>query len=96
MHWSIDRRVLEMAAYIVEHKETVRGAAAQFGCSKSTVHKYMTGRLEALDSGLYAQVRKVLDVNKAERHLRGGLATKQKYLGEMHLNEDRKEKALPP
>lgn len=82
MHWSIDTRVREIAVYIVEHRETVRGAAAHFGCSKSTVHKYMTRRLERLDPGLYADVRKVLDVNKAERHIRGGMATKQKYRGE--------------
>lgn len=89
MHWSIDRRVLEIAEYIVDHGETVRGAAAHFGCSKSTVHKYMTVRLEQLDPTLYAHVRKVLDVNKAERHIRGGRATRQKYLGEMFLSEEK-------
>ena len=75
----IDRRVVEIAEYIVEKRETVRGAARHFGCSKSTVHKYMTDRLETLDAGLYTQVRQILDLNKAERHLRGGLATKNKY-----------------
>lgn len=75
----IDRRVVEIAEYIVENKDTVRGAARHFGCSKSTVHKYMTERLETLDGGLYEQVRKILDQNKAERHIRGGLATKYKY-----------------
>jgi len=75
----IDRRVVEIAEYIVERKETVRGAARYFGCSKSTVHKYMTDRLEPLDVELYTQVRYILDLNKAERHIRGGLATKNKY-----------------
>ena len=75
----IDERVLEIAAYIVENNETVRGTAARFGCSKSTVHKYMTRRLEQLDPSLYCDVRKVLDVNKAERHIRGGMATRKKY-----------------
>lgn len=79
VYTDIDRRVVEIAEYIVERKETVRGAAGHFGCSKSTVHKYMTERLESLNPALYEQVRKVLDLNKAERHLRGGLATKRKY-----------------
>lgn len=75
----IDRRVVEIAEYIVEKKDTVRGAAQHFGCSKSTVHKYMTERLEHLNPVLYGQVRSVLDLNKAERHIRGGMATKMKY-----------------
>ena len=75
----IERRVVEIAEYIVEKKETVRGAAKHFGCSKSTVHKYMTERLEEQNPQLYEQVRSVLEVNKAERHIRGGLATKMKY-----------------
>ena len=75
----IDRRVVEIAEYIVEKRDTVRGAAKHFGCSKSTVHKYMTDRLETLDAELYASVRQILDLNKAERHIRGGLATKKKY-----------------
>ena len=75
----IERRVIEIAEYIVEQKETVRGAAKHFGCSKSTVHKYMTERLEDQNPQLYEQVRSVLEVNKAERHIRGGLATKMKY-----------------
>ena len=75
----IERRVIEIAEYIVERKATVRDAAGYFGCSKSTVHKYMTERLEHQNPELYEQVRKVLDLNKAERHIRGGLATKMKY-----------------
>lgn len=79
VHAEIDERVLEVAAYIVESKDTVRGAAQHFGCSKSTVHKYMTERLERLNPALYVQVRQVLDLNKAERHIRGGMATRKKY-----------------
>lgn len=75
----IDERVVEIAEYIVENRETVRGAAKHFGCSKSTVHKYMTDRLEMIQPALYESVRKVLDFNKAERHIRGGMATKMKY-----------------
>ena len=78
----IGRKVLEIGEFIAQNRETVRGAAAHFGCSKSTVHKYMTDRLEALDPGLYRQVRDVLEVNKAERHIRGGQATRRKYAGE--------------
>ena len=79
MYDDIDRRVMEIAVYIAERNETVRGTAAKFGLSKSTVHKYVTRRLEELDPKLYAQVRHVLDQNKAERHIRGGMATKHKY-----------------
>ncbi|MBQ3010313.1 MAG: sporulation transcriptional regulator SpoIIID [Oscillospiraceae bacterium] len=75
----IDRRVVEIAEYIVERRDTVRGAAQHFGCSKSTIHKYMTERLQTLDGELYLQVRGILDLNKAERHIRGGLATRNKY-----------------
>ena len=79
VHTDIDGRVVEIAEYIVEKRETVRGAAKHFGCSKSTVHKYMTERLEHLHPELHRQVREVLEQNKAERHIRGGMATKMKY-----------------
>ena len=79
VHTDIDGRVVEIAEYIVERRETVRGAAKHFGCSKSTVHKYMTERLEHLHPELHRQVREVLEQNKAERHIRGGMATKMKY-----------------
>ena len=82
MKCDIDERVLNIAAFILERRETVRGAAAYFGCSKSTVHKYMTMRLERLNPQLYEGVRQVLDQNKAERHIRGGMATKEKYCNE--------------
>ena len=69
-----------LAEYILETAGTVRSAAAWFGISKSTVHKDVTERLAQINSGLASEVRKVLDVNKQERHIRGGLATKEKYL----------------
>lgn len=78
----IDARVCDLAVYIIEHRATVRTAAKQFGVSKSTVHKDLTERLPRLDPGLYRQVRALLDLNKAERHIRGGLATRRKYKGE--------------
>lgn len=67
--------------YIIENKATVRSAAARFGISKSTVHKDLTERLPRLNPALYRQVRQLLDINKAERHIRGGLATRRKYKG---------------
>ena len=67
--------------YIIENKSTVRAAAAQFGISKSTVHKDITERLVKVNPALYRQVRELLDLNKAERHIRGGLATRRKYKG---------------
>ena len=75
-----DRSVL-LGTYIVENNVTVRACAAQFGISKSTVHKDVTNKLRNCDKDLYNQVREVLEKNKAERHLRGGAATKEKYLG---------------
>ncbi len=75
----IEERVLEIAAYILEHNATVRDAAKAFQVSKSTVHKDMSERLPALNKKIAGDVRKVLDNNKAERHLRGGKATCLKY-----------------
>ena len=75
----IEERTIEIANYIIECNATVRQAAKTFGVSKSTVHKDCTERLGRLNPGLAKQVRKVLDVNKSERHIRGGLATKEKY-----------------
>lgn len=75
----IQKRVLEICAYILETQATVRQAAQVFGVSKSTVHKDMTERLPSLNKDLAQQVKKVLDFNKAERHLRGGEATRKKY-----------------
>ena len=76
----IEERAMEVANYIIENNATVRQAAKQFGISKSTVHKDCSDRLQLINPALATEVRKVLDVNKAERHIRGGLATKEKYL----------------
>ena len=72
-------RAVRLGEYILEHKATVRAAANQFGISKSTVHKDLQERLPQLDPSLYPQVREVLETNKQERHIRGGMATKHKY-----------------
>ena len=76
---SIEERAVEIAAYIVEHGATVRAAAAHFGVSKSTVFKDLTERLRTLNPALWRRVKAVLERNKAERHLRGGEATRRKY-----------------
>lgn len=76
---SIEERACTLAKYIIETKDTVRGAAKKFGISKSTVHKDVSQRLLNINYALAIEVRKVLDENKAERHIRGGMATKQKY-----------------
>jgi putative DeoR family transcriptional regulator (stage III sporulation protein D) len=75
----IAERVINISNYIVKNKATVRQAAKCFGVSKSTVHQDVTKKLEKIDRGLAKQVRMVLDINKEERHIRGGLATKSKY-----------------
>lgn len=82
MHTNIEQRAYDLAVYIIENRATVRSAARQFGISKSTVHKDLTERLEKINPGLYRQVRQLLDINKAERHIRGGMATRRKYKGE--------------
>jgi putative DeoR family transcriptional regulator (stage III sporulation protein D) len=79
---NIEERACEVAAYIIETKATVRAAAKKFGISKSTVHKDLSERLRFYNQALYAAVKEVLDENKAERHLRGGMATRRKYKGE--------------
>lgn len=76
----IEERAVEIAYYIIEHKATVRQTAKEFGVSKSMIHKDCTDRLEQINPTLAQSVRKVLDVNKQERHIRGGLATREKYL----------------
>ena len=80
MKGNIEERACELAAYIIENRTTVREAARRFGISKSTVHKDVTERLAQINPGLAKEARKVLDVNKSERHIRGGLATREKYL----------------
>ena len=81
MHANIEERACDLAVYIFENKTTVRKAAKHFGISKSTVHKDLTERLRTVNPALYSEVRQVLDLNKAERHIRGGMATKRKYKG---------------
>ena len=81
MRTDIEERACDLALYIIENQATVRTAAKQFGISKSTVHKDLSQRLPAFNRSLYLQVRQVLDVNKAERHIRGGIATRRKYKG---------------
>lgn len=76
----IEERAVEIANFIIQEKATVRQTAKKFGVSKSTVHKDVTDRLLQVNPELASQARKVLDVNKSERHIRGGLATKEKYL----------------
>ena len=80
MRQYIEERAISIGQYIIDNNATVRQAAKQFGVSKSTVHKDVTDRLEEINSNLANQARKVLDINKSERHIRGGMATKEKYL----------------
>lgn len=80
MEGCIEERVVEIARYIVEHKATVRETAKAFGISKSTVHKDVTERLPRINKTLSEAAREVLDINKSERHIRGGMATREKYL----------------
>lgn len=76
---TIEERACDLAVYMIETGATVRKAAAHFGISKSTVHKDIQQRLRKYNPNLYKQVRKILDLNKQERHIRGGLATQRKY-----------------
>ncbi len=75
----IEQRAAELAQYIIDNNATVRSAANIFNVSKSTVHKDVHERLKKINPALYREVQKVLEVNKAERHIRGGLATREKY-----------------
>lgn len=77
----MEARACDLAEYLLANNTTVRDAAKQFGVSKSTVHKDLTERLEKINPALYQQVRQLLDRNKAERHIRGGMATRRKYKG---------------
>ena len=78
----MEERAERLAQYIIENRTTVRAAAQKFGISKSTVHKDISERLPQFNRVLYQQVKEVLEVNKAQRHLRGGIATRKKYRGE--------------
>ena len=77
----MEARACDLAEYLLANNATVRAAAKPFGVSKSTVHKDLTERREKIDPALYQQVRQLLDRNKAERHIRGGMATRRKYKG---------------
>ena len=79
MSETLEDRACELAVYIIETGATVRAAAKQFRISKSTVHKDLQQRLRQCNRSLYEQVRQVLDLNKQERHIRGGMATQRKY-----------------
>ena len=78
-NYSIEERAINLAHYIIDSKDTVRGTAKKFGISKSTVHKDVSERLQKINPALAHEVRLILDENKAERHIRGGMATKLKY-----------------
>ncbi len=79
---TMEKRACELAVYMIETGATVRATAQHFGISKSTVHKDLSQRLRQYNYSLYLQVREILDTNKRERHIRGGLATRRKYKGE--------------
>ncbi len=76
----VEERAVELGEYITENNATVRATAKKFGISKSTVHTDVSSRLKKANPALYSEVRKVLENNKAERHIRGGMATRNKYL----------------
>jgi len=78
---NMEERALQLAQYIIENRATVRSAAIKFGVSKSTVHKDLSERLPAFNRPLYLQAKAVLEENKAQRHIRGGIATRKKYKG---------------
>lgn len=82
MKGNIEERAVALAQYIIEHRATVRAAAGKFGISKSTVHKDLSERLPWLNQTLYREAKAILEENKAERHIRGGIATRKKYKGE--------------
>ena len=79
MRDDLERRARELAVYLIERRTTIRDAAKHFSVSKSTVHKDLSERLREIDRSLYVQVKEILEQNKAERHLRGGDATRRKY-----------------
>ena len=78
----MEERACELALYLIENRATVRAAAKKFGISKSTVHKDLSERLPVYNRALYLQVKEILEENKAQRHIRGGMATRRKYKGE--------------
>ncbi|MBS5047461.1 MAG: sporulation transcriptional regulator SpoIIID [Firmicutes bacterium] len=81
MKGNMEERAAALALYLIENRTTVRAAAKKFGISKSTVHKDLSERLPVYNRTLYLQVKEILEENKAQRHIRGGLATRRKYKG---------------
>ncbi len=79
MKGAVEERAIELGEYILENKTTVRAAAKKFHISKSTVHKDVSDRLQTVNPQLYGEVRRILEINKAQRHIRGGIATREKY-----------------
>ncbi|MDD7772679.1 MAG: sporulation transcriptional regulator SpoIIID [Faecousia sp.] len=91
MREDMEQRACDLAVYIIENRTTVRAAAKKFGISKSTVHKDLSERLQYLNRPLYLQVKQIMQINKAERHIRGGMATREKYRNQLtkcHEKED--------
>ena len=82
---ALDKRCIKFAKYIINNTTTVRATAKKFGISKSTVHKDVSVRLKKLDFELYEKVHKILEINKKERHIRGGIATRKKYKGKWNF-----------
>lgn len=78
----VEQRAVELGEYIIQSKATVRKTAKKFGISKSTVHKDVSERLKKVNTQLYREVKSVLEINKAQRHIRGGMATRRKYKGD--------------
>lgn len=96
MYAYIEERVINVAEYIVEHGATVRAAASKFGISKSTVHHDMQVRLKGIDADMAERVRTILDKNKSERHIRGGMATYIKYKGKSAAKSNKELKKNKP
>ena len=88
MKGAVEERAVELGEYIIENNATVRAAAKKFHISKSTVHKDVSDRLQTVNPQLYGRVRRVLEVNKAQRHIRGGIATREKYRHEADGEEE--------
>ena len=92
MKGAVEERAVELGEYIIEYNATVRAAAKKFHISKSTVHKDVSDRLRVVNPQLYHQVRGVLDINKAQRHIRGGIATREKYRHQSESEQEHREK----
>ena len=90
MNYDYEQRAESLGRYIIESKSTVRATAKKFGISKSTVHKDVTQKLKHCDKSLFVQVRKILDINKEQRHIRGGNATKEKYKRQNYIKKRKK------